>query len=124
MPNRSGSDAATLESFEGFELLFYTQIPDVFFDHVMRHLTSAELLVILFIMRHTFGWKKESDRIALTQICEGLKKDGRVIEEGTGLARTSAVRAIRGLEEKGLIVANRETYPSRKSGKPMRGIST
>src|SRR6266542_2980462 len=94
--------------FDGFKAPTYTPVPDELFDHVMRHLAQAELLVLLYIIRRTFGFKKDSDTISLNQICHGITtRDGRCLDEGTGLARSSAVREIKGLEDKGLIVAER-----------------
>ena len=96
-------------TYPGFAAPTYTQIPDEFFDEVMSHLTDAELRVILYIMRRTFGFKKPSDAISYTQFLRGIKtRDGRQLDEGCGLAGTTNLsRALKGLEEKGLIVAHR-----------------
>lgn len=48
----------------------YTQIPNIYFDEIMQTLNGSENLVFLTIMRKTFGWHKEKDRIAYTQIME------------------------------------------------------
>ena len=91
--------------FEGFDSPTYTPVPDQFFDHVMTHLTEAELRVALYIVRRTFGFKKQQDSISLSQMVDGIvKKDGEILDEGTGMARSSVTRALRGLEEKGIIV--------------------
>ena len=95
--------------YQGFTEPNYTQIPDGFFDEVMCHVTDAELRVLLYIMRRTFGFKKRSDAISYNQFLRGIKtRDGRVLDEGCGLAgTTNLARALKGLEEKGLIVARR-----------------
>ena len=64
-----------------FEKPNYTQIPNDFFDSVMTELTDSELRVLLVIMRKTFGWSKEIDRISLTQLVEltGLARSGVAI---------------------------------------------
>jgi len=97
--------------FEGFEAPNYTQIPDVFFDEVMCHLTEAELRVALYIMRRTFGFKKRADAISFSQFLKGITtRDGRRLDHGCGITgRTNLVRALKGLEEKGLIIACRAT---------------
>lgn len=100
--------------FAGFRAPTYTPVPDELFDRVMRHLAQAELLVLLYLMRRTFGFKKDADSISLSQICHGITtKDGRQLDEGTGLARSSAIRAIKGLEAKGLVVAARRPRDGR-----------
>ena len=48
----------------------YTQIPNIYFDEIMQTLNGSENLVFLTIMRKTFGWHKEKDRIAYSQIME------------------------------------------------------
>jgi hypothetical protein len=97
--------------FAGFDEPNYTQIPDVFFDEVMCHLTEAELRVALYIMRRTFGFKKRADAISFNQFLKGIvTRDGRRLDHGCGIAgRTNLTRALKGLEEKGLITARRST---------------
>jgi hypothetical protein len=97
--------------FAGFEEPNYTPIPDVFFDEVMCHLTEAELRVALYIMRRTFGFKKRADAISFNQFLKGITtRDGRRLDHGCGIAgRTNLTRALKGLEEKGIIVARRST---------------
>jgi hypothetical protein len=97
--------------YPGFGSPTYTQIPDEFFDRVMCHLSDAELRVLLYIMRRTFGFKKPADAISYNQFLRGIKtRDGRILDEGCGLAApTNLSRALRGLEQKGLIVARRGT---------------
>ena len=100
--------------FEGFAGPHYTQIPDVVFDRVMAHLSGAEFKVLLYICRRTFGWKKTYDDISLAQICEGIvRQNGEHVDEGTGLATSTAVMAVKGLEEKGLISRRRNSSERR-----------
>jgi hypothetical protein len=47
--------------FEGFSRPNYTQVPDELFDVLMPDLTEAELRVLLYIIRRTFGFKKDSE---------------------------------------------------------------
>ena len=42
-------------AFEGFSSPNYTQVPDELFDILMPSLTDAELRVLLYIIRRTFG---------------------------------------------------------------------
>ena len=104
-------DARDQYRFAGFEEPHYTQIPDVFFDEVMCHLTEAELRVALYIMRRTFGFKKRADAISFNQFLKGITtRDGRRLDHGCGIAgRTNLTRALKGLEDKGIIIARRST---------------
>jgi hypothetical protein len=83
-------------------------VPDELFDELMADLSGAELKVLLYIMRRTFGFKKEADNISLSQICRGITdKEGQVIDRGTGLSISTAVAALKGLAEKNIILATR-----------------
>jgi hypothetical protein len=100
--------------FEGVESPNGTIFPDVLIDRVMPHLSGAEFKVLAYVVRRTFGFKKESDSISLDQICNGIvRRDGSVLDEGTGLARKTAVAAIQGLEGKGVILCQRRSSPEK-----------
>ncbi len=72
-------------------------------------LSGSEQKVIDFIIRQTFGWKKQSDVISLSQFTGGIKKN-----HGTGLSRSQVKRAIDDLEKKGFIeVERRNRRPSK-----------
>jgi len=85
-----------------------TPVPDEVFDILMHQLSGAELKVLLYICRRTFGFKKSADNIALSQMVSGITtKDGRVLDSGTGLGKATVPRALTALEKKGVIVRNR-----------------
>jgi len=86
--------------FDGYEVPRYTQVPDQLFDEHLPYLGHAELKVLLFIIRRTFGWGKSADAISLSQL-----------ERGTGLSRRSVREAVKSLEQKRLIVADRCPSP-------------
>jgi hypothetical protein len=92
----------------GFKSPNYTNVPDEFLDFYVPYLSESELKVSLYIIRRTFGFKKEADSISLSQLENGIvTKDGRVLDYGTGLSRPSIVNAIKGLLEKGIIEAEK-----------------
>jgi hypothetical protein len=98
--------------YRGFSRPNYTQVPDDVFDVLLPELTESELKVLLYIIRRTFGFKKDADTISLKQMVEGIRtRDGRQLDRGAGVSKTSAVRGVTGLVEKGIIVAvrNRST---------------
>jgi len=71
----------------------YTQTPNILFDEIMRDLNGAELKVMLAVIRKTFGWHKERDRISLTQL-----------EEMTGLSRQGILNAIHGKKKEKSVI--------------------
>ena len=63
--------------FEGFYVPNSTQVPDTLFDELMAELSGAELKVVLYIIRRTFGFKRQSDTISINQLLHGItKKNG------------------------------------------------
>src|SRR5689334_5415588 len=91
--------------FQGFRSPNTTPIPDEVFDELMADLSGAELKVLLYICRRTFGFKKEKDNISLHQLVEGITtKKGSRLDGGTGLGKASVARAVKSLEAKGIIL--------------------
>jgi hypothetical protein len=86
-----------------------TPLPDEIFDLWAPRLGEAELKVLLYIARRTLGFRKNADAISLGQFLHGITtRDGRVLDHGCGVKnRTNLVRALQGLEAKGLIRATR-----------------
>lgn len=96
--------------YEGFPSINGTIIPDDFFDVLMPELNEPEMRVLLYIFRRTFGFKKSSDDISLRQMVDGITThEGRVLDRGAGVSKASAVRGVKGLIEKGIIVAQRNS---------------
>lgn len=94
--------------FEGFSSPNGTIVPDEFFDVLAPELSEAQLRVCLYIIRRTFGFKKQSDEISLRQMVDGIRtKEGRVLDRGAGVVKSAAARAAKGLVEKGVVVAVR-----------------
>lgn len=91
-------------SFDGFERSNTTPIPDVLFDELLSVLSGSELKVLLYIMRRTWGFKKDTDAIALSQFEKGIvTQDGRVLDRGCGLNRETICKALKSLEKGGYI---------------------
>ncbi|HEV8638081.1 MAG TPA: DnaA N-terminal domain-containing protein [Chloroflexota bacterium] len=121
--------------FGGFASPHYTQVPDDFFDLLLSELTPAEFKVCAYIIRRTFGWKKDSDAISLAQMVHGIRRrDGTYVDHGTGLHKETVITAIKGLLRKGVIVrqlnASAErgfeatTYALRLAGDPLSAEAT
>lgn len=82
----------------------YTQIPNIFIDELMPDLGLAEMKVLIFIYRKTFGWHKKRDRISISQI-----------EQGTKLGKQHICNAVKDLCEKKLIKKEVEGEIGRQS---------
>src|SRR3712207_425032 len=93
--------------FGGFRSPTYTQVPDELFDELLPHLKEGELKALLYIIRRTFGFKREADSISFNQFLRGIvTRKGRQLDTGSGLkSRTHLSTALKNLEHKGIIVA-------------------
>src|SRR5258707_9477912 len=101
-------------TFNGFAEANTTPVPDVLFDELLSELSGAELKVLLYIIRRTFGFKKTSEQISLQQVRMGITtRDGRVLDRGTGLSLSATQSAIKGLIEKGVLLAKRNRSAQR-----------
>ena len=96
------------EPFLGFASPTYTTVPDEVFDLLLPRLSEAELKVLLYIIRRTFGWKKRADDISFSQLQHGIQRhDGSALDRGTGMSKNGVARGLKGLLDKGVIVAQR-----------------
>jgi hypothetical protein len=94
--------------FTGYASPNYTPVPDELFDEQLPDLSGAELKVLLYVIRRTFGFKRESDTISISQMLNGLHTyDGRQLDRGVGLTKKTLLLAIKSLEEKNIIFTER-----------------
>lgn len=94
-----------------------TQIPNVILDHWMPYLSDAQLRVVLYIARRTYGFGKDADSISLKQMSEGIKKkDGTVLDHGTGLSKAGVVKACNQLSSEKYQVLIREKRSDDRGG--------
>jgi phage replication O-like protein O len=95
-------------TYQGYSSPNYTPVPDELFDEQLPDLSGSELKVLLYIIRRTFGFKKDSDNISLNQLLNGItSKEGIVLDRGTGLTKKTLLEAIKSLVEKSLILTER-----------------
>jgi len=95
--------------FIGFYSPRYTQVPDDLFDELLAELTGSELKVLMYVVRRTFGFKKDSDNISLSQMVNGIRKaDGSTQDKGTGLHKDSVIKGVKSLVSKGILARNRK----------------
>ncbi len=95
--------------FAGFDSPNTTPVPDVIFDQLLVWLGEAEIRALLYIVRRTFGFKKEHDAISFNQFLRGITtREGKVLDQGCGIRnRTNLSRALKGLETKGIVESDK-----------------
>ena len=72
----------------------FTKIPNKILEALSQtKLTSYEYRVLLFIIRKTYGWNKETDWIALSQFYES-----------TGILKPNISRTLKKLERRNIII--------------------
>lgn len=89
--------------FAGFSKPTATVTPDELFDVIMPQIDNlAELKVTMYVVRHTLGYQRAQDWIALSQFETGIvtTKPGRQAEQrridaGVGLSRPSIVAGLK-----------------------------
>ncbi len=87
-----------------------TQIPNDILDFLKPRIPEAECRCIDYICRRTFGFKKEEDRISLSQFVDGIcDKNGVRLDYGTGLSRPSVVEALKNLIQSQAIFVRNST---------------
>lgn len=96
--------------FNGFYAPAYTSVPDALIDDLLPHLSHAELKVLLYITRRTFGFKRDSDNISLSQMVNGIvRRDGRRLDHGAALSKSGVTKALASLIEKNIIIPTRRS---------------
>jgi len=76
----------------GYDGPNYTQTPNLFLDDHLPKMGCAETKVVLAVIRQTFGWHKQQDRISVSQF-----------QELTGLSRQGVQNGIHDALERGVI---------------------
>jgi hypothetical protein len=103
--------------FRGFSSPRTTPTPDEFYDRVLAKIDNlAELKVVLYVIRHTFGWGKFIDRISLSQFVRGVTRRSIIhegdrlkhvevqVDRGTGLSEPAVIQGLRRAVEHGYLV--------------------
>jgi hypothetical protein len=91
-------------TFAGFSSPNFTPVPDQFFDHVAPRLNGGEVKLALYMIRRTYGFKKDNDNISLSQMLKGIiRSDGRRLDHGVGISKEPLIRALKSLEQKNVI---------------------
>lgn len=84
----------------------FTRIPNEFFDLLPVFGSKAEFAIVLYVIRHTWGFQEfdEGKRITVDEFMYGRKKrDGSRLDNGTGLSAPSVRRGIAAAVEHGFL---------------------
>ena len=97
------------KKFEGFPDEKQTwDFPNIINGWVHK-LTGAEFKCLWYVLRHTYGWQKTSDKISTSQFMRGIKKrNGEWLDRGTGLSKPKVIESLRKLEEYGFVFSHKE----------------
>jgi len=94
--------------FRGFTTPTATPVPDQFFDELLPTLNLAQMRVLLFIIRCTYGSRRVAADISLRQMLEGIHDaDGYPLAPGVGLSKATVCRALAALRRRRIIVVER-----------------
>lgn len=101
-------------TFEGFTSPNYTQVPDELFDELLPLLSGAEIKVLLYVIRRTFGFKRQADTISLAQMTNGIvKRDGTRLDYGAGVSKKTLFAALKSLEARRILIIERRRSTER-----------
>lgn len=108
----------------------YTQTPNDLLDHWLPRLKEGELKILLIIIRKTFGWHREKERISIS-----------MFQKLTGLDEKTVLYSLKSLVEKNLIIKetcgevgkqqsfyelvvddSNNSYPPKSSGRPPENV--
>lgn len=79
-------------------------VPNMVVDEIMRYLKPAEIVILFYLCRRTFGFHRDRERISLTQFEKGkFSKDGKRLDFGVSLSRPAIKKALKSLTGLGLI---------------------
>lgn len=92
--------------FPGFDIPEenWSKLPHDFINALPLIETIGEMKVILYILRHTWGFQDESKKITVDEFVKGRKlKDRSRMDAGTGLAKSTVLDGLKRAEAHGFI---------------------
>jgi DnaD/phage-associated family protein len=82
----------------------WSKLPHQLIDEMHNISSISELKVILYVLRHTWGFKDSQKRITIDEFVQGRKrKDGTRIDEGCGLSPNSVRDGLKRAQEHGYL---------------------
>lgn len=83
------------------------KLPNEWTDITAEITTLAELKVVEYVLRHTWGWQEYDQlrRITIDEFEHGRKyKDGSRMDKGTGLSKPSIINGLKSAVDRGLLI--------------------
>lgn len=82
----------------------YSKLPHQLIDALPLFSSKAELAVVLYILRHTWGYHDSEKKITLDEFEYGRKdRNGQRMDSGVGMSRHSVITGLRDAETHGFI---------------------
>lgn len=101
----------TENKFQGFSppTENYSKLPHEFIERLPMISSLGELKVILYVLRHTWGFQENEDwdakRISINEFSHGRKKrDGTRLDSGTGLSRQTIMNGLKEAVNHGFLI--------------------
>lgn len=115
--------------FPGFDIPKenWSKLPHDFINALPLIETIGEMKVILYILRHTWGFQDESKKITVDEFVNGRKlKDRSRMDTGTGLSKSTVVDGLKRAEAHGFISVEVDDYDGGRIKKiySLRGIDS
>jgi len=101
------------DKFPGFDepTANYSKLPHAMIGALPQVQTMGELKVILYILRHTWGFQDDQKRITLDEFQHGRKRrDGTRLDGGTGMSKPSIVKGLELAEQHGFILIDTDDH--------------
>ena len=88
----------------------WSKLPNALIDALPLFTSEAELKVVLYVLRHTWGYHDENKRISIDEFSRGRKKrDGLRIDVGCGLTDNTIKDGLRRAIEHGFIEVDEDS---------------
>lgn len=104
------------KKFEGFDELQknYCPLPLKLIANLHLIDSLAELKVVLYIIRHTLGWRDSEKRISLSEFCHGRRRrNGTHLDNGVGMSVSNIRNGLYKAVEHGFIEVVEEANSAR-----------
>ncbi len=93
------------------------QVHNNYVDQFLAYLSSDEWKVLTYAIRRITGFQKTQDRISISQFVNGCRdKEGKQLDIGTGLNKTTVCRALDELKTYGFVVEVAPNNPRKNNG--------
>lgn len=93
-----------------------TQVPNLYLDRLMSHLSGDEFKVLMYVNRRVLGFHLNHAPVSIRQIARGngrVGRDGEAVEQGTGLSLEFIVKTVAFLVQAGVLIEVRPSFGGR-----------